>query len=664
MKKIFSILAAIAWTFSVHASLSTSNHASNNYIEEWGRLKLVGNQLCDENGERIQLKGWSTAGNFDTSCLKDTNALKQMKEWGANIVRLPQYINNKSYNSFSEEEYKRYIDATADLGMYILADWNVLKSDDCTECGNPHNFIEEGKFNTSATTFFKAIASYVKEKEYKHVLYEVCSEPAPDVTWDSIKSYAEKMIDVIYQNECAPTQTHIVIVVTPNWSQRPSDAFNNKITTDKAQVMYAFHVMDSNEFDPTSNSSKLNVYKSAIRQLPVFISEWSMSDGTTNTNRELGMDFYNATEGMYGQVVSWCNWSWSNDLDDNSAFKGSCEDAELSPFGKRVVEMLQTICCTPPPCCDPCYGGTHFEFSTKMSSEELFKVSYYKTGGEGVSYHDANDTEDENLDQPTVLGFPGCQAGVAKGYCDFRADECVDISVCNGGIDNIGEGYYVGWISKGEWLRYCINIKEPAYYYVEMVGNPTSSKKPMYISVVDKGSVTCDIDASTETKAAEIDAIYFENLPQKYYDPSAPAENELMHWGWLNSSNESGTTVKNYGICLKEAGEYDIQLSFPEGFGDMGSLRFTPVKAYTGEGWLGINDNPAAANVKIHYDASTEEVTVNAALFKMEVLDLTGKVLVSDNAQSINIANLAKGIYIVKAYTEEWGIVTNQILKR
>lgn len=240
----------------------------------------------------------------------------------------------------------------------------------------------------------------------------------------------------------------------------------------------------------------------------------------------------------------------------------------------------------------------------------------------------------------------------------------MDISVCNGGIDNIGEGYYIGWISKGEWLKYCINIKQPGYYYVEMVGNPTSSKKPMYISVGDKGSVTCDIDASTETKASEIDAIYFENLPQKYYDPSAPAENELMHWGWLNPSNESGTAVKNHGICLKEAGEYDIQLYFPEGFGDMGSLRFTPVKAYTGEGWLGLNDNPTATSVKIYYDPSTEEVSVNTALFKMEVLDLTGKVLASDNTQSINIANLAKGIYIIKVYTEEWGIITNQILKR
>ena len=37
MKKILSLAAAAAMAFSASAALSTTDFASNNYIQEWGR---------------------------------------------------------------------------------------------------------------------------------------------------------------------------------------------------------------------------------------------------------------------------------------------------------------------------------------------------------------------------------------------------------------------------------------------------------------------------------------------------------------------------------------------------------------------------------------------------------------------------------------------------
>ena len=80
MKKLFLLLAS-AFCLNASAALSDTDFGSNNYINEWGRLKLVGNQLSSESGQPIQLKGWSsfsTHYNEIEGCLNE-NQFTQMK---------------------------------------------------------------------------------------------------------------------------------------------------------------------------------------------------------------------------------------------------------------------------------------------------------------------------------------------------------------------------------------------------------------------------------------------------------------------------------------------------------------------------------------------------------------------------------------------------------
>ncbi len=680
MKKILSLAAAAAMAFSASAALSTTDFASNNYIQEWGRLKVVGKQLCSEKGEAIQLKGWSAFGNFDSNCMRSGSDLDQMKTWGANVVRLPEYPNSQ-WGQFSESQIKSLIDAANSRGMYVLVDWHILKTNDCGNCGDPGNFTNEGSFGSSATTFFKSIASYVKQKGYQHVLYELCNEPVKGVSWSSIKSYAERMIDVIYQNEGSPSSTPVVVVGTPEWDQKIMEAASNQINTNKAQVLYAFHLY-ANEGDHK------NIYNSqflpAIKQIPVFVSEWGLSTAQPelvgsydDVDESFGKTFWNAMGGQYGQKVSWCNWSYGSKKEGASSFMNSCSADNLSKSGKIVIEMLGGN-----PADKPDVGecaADPFEFSTSTSKDVVFAVSGFNNGGEGVGYHDCNNTPqdsfytaDGKIIQPTEKGEPGCQAATAEGYCEYRADECVDITGCNGGINKVGEGYNIGWISSGEWLRYCINVTDPGYYSLEMVGNPTTAgaNNFLVVSVVEGGhNVACDLDASTQTEMVEIDGFNFQECPDEYYDPSEPDEHAWMHWGWLKTSNPAGTTVKNYGVCFKEAGKYTLELAFPTGFGDMGSLGFTYKMPYTGEGY-GDNVNNkevslgSSLNVNIYYSQSAETISTNAEASKIEVLDIAGKLVASDNGKQVNVSNLSTGLYIVKVYTDEFGIVTKQIIKK
>ena len=62
MKKLFTLVSA--------AMLCMQTFAANP-VEQWGKLKLVGNQLSSETGEPIQLRGWSTHGSWFMGCYDD-----------------------------------------------------------------------------------------------------------------------------------------------------------------------------------------------------------------------------------------------------------------------------------------------------------------------------------------------------------------------------------------------------------------------------------------------------------------------------------------------------------------------------------------------------------------------------------------------------------------
>ena len=98
MKRHF-LLTLLACLLGVQVfALDYSNENScynNNYVAEWGKLKLVGNQLCSESGQPVQLRGWSTHGkNWQGECFNGKDDFEGMKKKGANIARIAMYLIN------------------------------------------------------------------------------------------------------------------------------------------------------------------------------------------------------------------------------------------------------------------------------------------------------------------------------------------------------------------------------------------------------------------------------------------------------------------------------------------------------------------------------------------------------------------------------------------
>ena len=75
---------------------------------DWGKLKLVENQLSDKNGNPVQLKGWSTysINPYDVEECLGENQWELMKKYGANIVRLVLYAGEDSSYKNDRDKYK------------------------------------------------------------------------------------------------------------------------------------------------------------------------------------------------------------------------------------------------------------------------------------------------------------------------------------------------------------------------------------------------------------------------------------------------------------------------------------------------------------------------------------------------------------------------------
>ena len=397
------LLLAATVSMALVANAGRSPYQDKNYLD-WGKLKLVGNQLSDQKGDPVQLKGWSTFSlhyGEVQGCL-GKGQWELMKQYGANIVRLAMYIDESnsylSKPSMFKDLVKKSIKETKELDMYCIVDWHI-NSDTLSSSGDPNDYIAESK------DFFGEISKYCADNGYDNVLYEICNEPT--CGWKNIKSYAEEVIPVITANQ----PDAIVIVGTDQWSQKIVEPVSNPIDSlYKKNVMYSFH------YDACSHYALLGDFRYAQKHLPVFVSEWSAvhfnGDGPfcMESSDELISNCDN-TSAVAPQVVSWCLWNWSRKNDASSFFTDSCDPSNLSKYmdesGRKysdyVIELMRGP--QPHPCCTPPDGPWSTINTIPSTEASLWHWDYYNLGGEMLAYHDANSSAYKKDDDGVVLGY-------------------------------------------------------------------------------------------------------------------------------------------------------------------------------------------------------------------------------------------------------------------
>lgn len=291
--------------------------------------------LSDANGDPIQLRGMSTHGlQWFPEAVND-NAFKALaNDWGANVVRLAMYVGETGYatNPAVKDKLIQGIDLAIANDLYVIVDWHVHAP------GDPNDSTYAGAMN-----FFKDISS--RYPNDPHILYEVANEPnsnAPGVTndaagWTAVKSYAEPIIDMLREDG----NNNIVIVGSPNWSQRADLAADNPIDDDA--TMYTVHFYTGTHTPAADSTDRGNVMSNARYALEhgvaLFATEWGTSEASGNNGPFLDeadqwLEFLNANN------VSWTNWSLTNKNETSAAFMpfelGKSEATSLDPGSDQI----------------------------------------------------------------------------------------------------------------------------------------------------------------------------------------------------------------------------------------------------------------------------------------------------------------------------------------
>ena len=290
-------------------------------FERYGKLRIEGQRLVGEDGRNVRLFGMSTHGLAwypQYVCEETFRALRD--SWNVNCIRLALYTHE--YHGYctdgDKQELKtlvcKGIDLAVSLGMYAIIDWHVLGEQ------TPLTYADE------AVRFFEEISG--KYPDCPNLLYEICNEPNRNAGWDDIKKYASRVIPVIRKN----SPEAIVIVGTPNWSQRCDLALEDPLSFDG--LLYSFHFYAASHLD----KERALLERCLKAGLPVMVSECSLTEASGHGELDL-----ESSESWFSLLdeynISYMTWSLSASKESSSVFCSGCkklsgwEDEDLKPTG-------------------------------------------------------------------------------------------------------------------------------------------------------------------------------------------------------------------------------------------------------------------------------------------------------------------------------------------
>ena len=610
--RIFAVLLASASFLQVKAfNYDSTSCKTNNYIQAWGKLKLVGNQLCSESGTPVQLRGWSTHGYqwSGRSCFDDEKDFAAMKGFGANVARIAMYVTEGG--SVNPDWIKNCIDWTASQGMYCIVDWHVMTP------GTPTSY-EKYK----PAEFFASMAEYTKAKGYKHVMYEICGNPNDDTVegtynlelWADIKSYADNVLPAIAKVD----PDAIVIVGTPQGCKDLVSPMELPLeNTCGLQVMYSFH------YSAYSDGQYLGNLQIAASPLPLFVTEWVTTDWNgkedlcTNWSDSLikvcsGVNFGN-------QLISWCNWSFSTEGGNSRSLNNADKytPGNLSPSGLYVVNQLRKGDVKNTKTKSTPYQGTAITVSSTQAT--VVPVEKYDEGGEGVAYHEYATADECNTGDNTT-----------------RPYECVDMSY----TDENQTSSYIHDIAEGEWISYTLNVEKPGFYRLIPTTDTTLSEN-LTVFLVDGVNAVRDL-ADTADPTWKVVTV-------------SPYGRENGRWG--ETRLKTNRNKANHDFCLSfgKAGQQTLTIGFLSGSSVFGSFRLLPlggdaVETVADELPVEIRPNPAADGV---FRVSVEGEAL------VQVYDRLGRLChsVPVAGEAVVNAALPAGLYLVKVISGSRSVV-------
>lgn len=295
-------------------------------------LKVKGTKLLNARGKKVQLKGVSTHGMSWYPEYVNQKAFTQMKKkWGINAVRLAVYT--AEYNGYCtgdaanrkalEKRIDQGVQYATKAGLYVIIDWHILSD------GNPKTYEKQ------AVAFFRKMAS--KYKNHTNVLYEICNEPNGGTSWETIRTYAKKIVKTIR----AKDKKAVIIIGTPTWSQDVDIVADSPLKGYK-NLMYSLHFYAGTHGEYLRAKAQTALDKG----LPLFVSEFGISDASGNgsLNKDEGSKWMKF---LKKNKISYMGWSLCNKEESSALIKSSCKKTsdwngrDLTPWGKWLLKQLK-----------------------------------------------------------------------------------------------------------------------------------------------------------------------------------------------------------------------------------------------------------------------------------------------------------------------------------
>ena len=293
--------------------MSQSAHADVLPLSVANGKVLAGNTPANLAGVSLF---WSNTG-WGGEKFYTPDMVKHLKDaWRASVIRIPMgveaaggYLADPQANLARTEAV---IQAAIQADMYVIVDWHSHEAE---------------KYEAEATDFFRQIAS--KYGHYPHVIYEIYNEPLA-VSWDeTIKPYAERVIQAIRSVD----QDNLIVVGTPNWSQDVDVASRAPLAA--ANVAYALHFYAATHGEPQREKAKAAVGNG----LPLFVTEWgsvnATGDGQVNREQtEAWMRFLRSND------ISHVSWAINDKAEGASAYLP--ESMTLTPSGELAKGIIES----------------------------------------------------------------------------------------------------------------------------------------------------------------------------------------------------------------------------------------------------------------------------------------------------------------------------------
>jgi hypothetical protein len=258
-------------------------------VERHGDLHVCGADMCNEDGETIQLRGVSSMWlHWQTQpYAQNLSALEWMRDnWNIEVFRVAMGVEPEgAYLSDPQgwkAEVEKVIQNAAEAGVYVIVDFHAHQAH---------------QHRPAAVAFFTDLAD--RYGHLPNIIWEPYNEPE-QVSWSgTVKPYHEAVVAAIR----AQDPDNIIVLGTPTWSQDVDVAAADPVAG--TNLMYTLHFYSCTH--AAWNRDKADV--AIDRGAALFVTEWGASAADGGLDGRVCLDEAQRwVDWMEANGISWTAW--------------------------------------------------------------------------------------------------------------------------------------------------------------------------------------------------------------------------------------------------------------------------------------------------------------------------------------------------------------------